>query len=201
MNKRTFVLTAALMLTAGMLSAALLQPLPSMAAELESVRMADAIKLASRDLALNGMGLRSRFGLRVYVAGLYVGKKSSDTTELLLQPGPKRVAIAMKRNVDADTFLEALKDGIAANHNPQQLAALKDRIGKLSELILSIKEAKQGDLLDLDFIPESGTQLSVNGKAVGQPIPGDDFFQALLRIWIGEKPVQDGLKTGLIGKG
>lgn len=175
-------------------------PLSAIAAELESVRMTDTIKLAGRDLVLNGMGLRTRFGLRVYVAGLYVGKKSSDIAELLQQPGPKRVAIAMKRNVDADTFLDALKDGIAANHSPQQLAALKDRISRLSELILSIKEAKQADLLDLDFIPDSGTQISVNGKPIGQPIPGEDFYQALLRIWIGEKPVQDGLKAGLLGK-
>lgn len=196
MHKRTFLLTSALLL-----AGASLPPFLAIAAELESVRMADTIKLASRDLVLNGMGLRTRFGLRVYVAGLYVGKKSSDIAELLQQPGPKRVAIAMKRNVDADTFLDALKDGIAANHSPQQLAALKDRIGKLSELILSIKEAKQGDVLDLDFIPDSGTQLTVNGKPTGQPIAGDDFFQALLRIWIGDKPVQDGLKSGLIGKG
>lgn len=195
MNKRIFVLTAALMLTG-----TLLPPRSATAAELEAVRMADTIKLANRDLVLNGMGLRSRFGLRVYVAGLYVGKKSSDVPELLQQPGPKRVAIAMKRNVDADTFLDALKDGISANHNPQQLAVLKDRTGKLSEVILSIKEVKQGDLLDLDFIAESGTQISVNGRPMGQPIAGEDFFQALLRIWIGEKPAQDGLKAGLIGK-
>lgn len=196
MNKRSFLLTAALLSTG-----VALKPQTTMAAELESVRMADTIKLGNRDLLLNGLGLRTRFGLRVYVAGLYVGKKSSDITELLQQPGPKRVAIAMKRNVDADTFLDALKDGIAANHGPQQLAALKDRIGKLSELILSIKEAKQGDLLDLDFVPDSGTQISVNGKTIGQAIPGEDFYQAVLRIWIGDKPVQDGLKTGLIGKG
>lgn len=190
-----FILTAALVLTAS-----LLQPKPASAAELESVQMADTIKVANQDLVLNGMGLRSRFGLRVYVAGLYVGKKSTNTAELLQQSGPKRIAITMKRNVDADTFLKALEDGIAANHSPQQLASLKDRMGKLSEVILAIKEAREKDLLNLDLIPEVGTQLSVNGKPMGQPIPGEDFYQALLRIWIGDKPVQDGLKAGLIGK-
>lgn len=195
MPKRAFLMTAALLL----IGVGVLPPTAT-AAELESVRMADSIRLGNRDLALNGMGLRSRFGLRVYVAGLYVGKKSTDIADLLQQPGPKRVAIAMKRNVDADTFLEALKDGIAANHSAQQLAALKDRITKLSELILSIKEAKQGDLLDLNYLPESGTQISINGKAIGQPISGEDFYQALLRIWIGDKPVQENLKAGLLGK-
>ncbi|MBU3725282.1 MAG: hypothetical protein FGM18_07210 [Burkholderiaceae bacterium] len=196
MNRRTFALSGALLMAGGFLS-----PLTALGAELESVRMADTIKLGSQELVLNGMGLRTRFGLRVYVAGLYVGKKSGAVADLLTQSGPKRIAIAMRRNVDADTFLDALKDGIAANHNPQQLSALKDRIGKLSELILSIKEAKQGDLLDIDFIPDAGTQFMINNKPVGAPIPGEDFFQALLRIWIGEKPVQDGLKAGLIGKG
>ena len=192
-NRRT--LTATLLF-----ACALLLPVATPSAELESVRMADSIRLANTDLVLNGMGLRSRFGLKVYVAGLYVGKKSVNANELLQQPGPKRIAIAMKRNVDADTFLKALEDGVAANHSPQQLAALKDRMGKLSEVILAIKEAREKDLLNLDFIVESGTQISVNGRPIGQPIAGEDFFQALLRIWIGEKPVQDGLKNGLIGK-
>lgn len=184
----------------GLMSTSLVPATHAQAAELESVRMADTLKLASRDLALNGMGLRSRFGLRVYVAGLYVEKRSGNAADLIGQPGPKRIAISMKRNVDADTFLKALEEGVAANHTAQQSAALKDRMARLSEVILSIKEARQNDLLDLDFIPDTGTQIQVNGKAVGSPIPGEDFFQALMRIWLGDKPVQDGLKAGLLGK-
>lgn len=123
--------------------------LPVTAAELEGVKMLDSLKLANRDLALNGMGLRTRFGLKVYVAGLYVSNKSSDANALIQQPGPKRVAIVMRRNVEADTFLKALRDGISANHNEAQIASLKDRLDKFDDAINQIKDAKQGGAVSI----------------------------------------------------
>ena len=174
--------------------------LPVTAAELEGVKMPDSLKLANRDLALNGMELRTRFGLKVYVAGLYVSNKSSDANALIQQPGPKRIAIVMRRNVEADTFLKALRDGISANHNEAQIASLKDRLDKFDDAINQIKEAKQGDSIDLDYVPETGTQILHNGKMVGTQIAGEDFYRALLRIWLGEKPAQESLKYGWLGK-
>ena len=45
----------------------------------------------------------------------------------------------------------------------------------------------------------TGTVLSVQGKPMGRPIAGEDFYRALLRIWLGDKPVQDDLKKALLG--
>jgi hypothetical protein len=174
--------------------------LPAWAAELEGIKMADTLKIASRDLTLNGMGLRTRFGLKVYVAGLYVGTQSADATTLIQQPGPKRVAIVMRRNVEADTFLKALRDGISSNHSEVQMATLKDRLDKFDNAVTQIKEAKQGDSIDLDYVPETGTQILHNGKPVGVTIAGEDFYRSLLRIWLGEKPAQESLKNGWLGK-
>jgi hypothetical protein len=39
----------------------------------------------------------------------------------------------------------------------------------------------------------------VNGAPRGKPIAGEDFYRALLRIWIGDNPVQDDLKKALLG--
>ena len=52
----------------------------------------------------------------------------------------------------------------------------------------------------LDFLPDSGTGLVVNGQARGKPIAGDDFYRALLRIWLGDKPVDGDLKRGMLGQ-
>jgi hypothetical protein len=174
--------------------------LPAWAAELDGIKMPDTLKIANRDLTLNGMGLRTRFGLKVYVAGLYVGTQSADATTLMQQPGPKRVAIVMRRNVEADTFLQALRDGISSNHSEAQMAALKDRLDKFDDAVTQIKEAKQGDSIDLDYVPETGTQVLHNGKPVGATIAGEDFYRSLLRIWLGEKPAQESLKNGWLGK-
>jgi len=40
---------------------------------------------------------------------------------------------------------------------------------------------------------------SLNGRQIGAPIPGADFYRALLRVWLGDKPVQDDLKHALLG--
>jgi hypothetical protein len=55
-------------------------------------------------------------------------------------------------------------------------------------------------VVHLDWLPESGTRLTFNGVAKGSDIPGEDFYRALLKIWIGDKPAQDDLKEHLLGK-
>jgi hypothetical protein len=49
-------------------------------------------------------------------------------------------------------------------------------------------------------VPGAGTHLTVDGVIKDVPIPGDDLFRALLRAWLGPRPVQDNLKEALLGK-
>ena len=176
----------------------LLLPLAAAAAEVDGVSLEDRTRVGSSDLVLNGAGLRKRAFFRVYVIGLYVPQKASAPAALLEQPGAKRVAIHMLRDVGADAFTEALADGIRANHSEAQTKALEPRVKQLGALMAEIQEAKKGMAIALDW-DAKGTQLVVQGKPVGQPIPGEDFYRALLRIWVGDKPVQDDLKKKLLG--
>ena len=43
------------------------------------------------------------------------------------------------------------------------------------------------------------TRVLIQDQPVGQPIAGQDFYRALLRVWLGDKPVQDDLKKALLG--
>ena len=52
----------------------------------------------------------------------------------------------------------------------------------------------------LDWVPAAGTQVTVDGKATGAPIAGEDFYRALLRVWLGDNPVQADLKKALLGE-
>ena len=176
----------------------LLLPLSVSAAEVAGVNIEDKTRVGDADLALNGAGLRTRLFFQVYAIGLYLPQKSSTPAAILAQPGPKRVAIHMLRDVGADTFTEALADGIRANHSEAEAKALEARIKELSALMAEIKEAKNGMAIALDWTG-AGTQLVVQGKPAGGPIAGEDFYRALLRIWLGDKPVQDDLKKALLG--
>jgi hypothetical protein len=171
-------------------------------AELEGVKLQPSVELGGQPLLLNGAGVRKRAAfIKVYVAGLYVPQKSSDAGALLAQKGPRRVALHMLRDVDADTFASALNDGLSSNHSPAQLGALKASIDQLNANFKAIGEAKKGDAIYLDFVPGTGTQIVVNGQARGSAIAGDEFFGALLRIWLGDNPADSGVKKGMLGGG
>jgi hypothetical protein len=131
----------------------------------------------------------------VYVVGLYVQDRKADP---VTQPGPKRVQIHMLRDVGADTFTEALVEGIKANSSEAEAKALEPRVKQLGSTIAEIKEAKKGMTIALDWDGKA-TQVVIDGKPAGRPIEGEDFDRALLRIWLGDKPVQDDLKKSLLG--
>jgi hypothetical protein len=178
---------------------AMLLPVCASAAEVAGVKIDDRTRVADTDLTLNGAGLRKRAFFQVYAIGLYLPQKSSSPAAVLEQRGPKRVAIHMLRDVGADAFTEALADGIRANHPEAETKALEPRVKELAAIMAEVKEAKKGMAIALEWQPQAGTVMLVNGAARGKPIAGEDFYRALLRIWIGDKPVQDDLKKALLG--
>jgi len=167
--------------------------------EVEGVKFEPTVQVGGQTLQLNGAGLRKRAIFKVYVAGLYVPQKANSAATLLDQKGPRRVAIQMLRDVSADTFAETLLDGLKANHTQEQLGAMKAQIDALQANMKAIGEAKKGNVIHFEFTPESGTRIVLNGEQKGGAIAGEDFFTAVLRVWIGDKPADADLKKGLLG--
>ena len=79
-------------------------------------------------------------------------------------------------------------------------AALKERVKQLVDTVNALGEIKAKSTIVFDLIPEKGTVLTINGQQKGRDIPGEDFANALLRVWLGEDPVQNDLKQALLGK-
>ena len=173
---------------------------PAFAAEVAGVKLDDKVRIANSELALNGAGLRKRAFFQVYAIGLYLPEKKTVAADAVAVTGPKRVAIHMLRDVDAGQFTDALTDGMKDNHSEADMKALDPRLKQLSAIMSEMKEAKKGMRITLDWVPAAGTQVTVDGKATGLPIAGEDFYRALLKIWLGENPVQDDLKKALLGE-
>jgi len=169
------------------------------AVEVEGVKFEPTVQVGGQPLQLNGTGVRTRAFFKVYAAGLYVPQKANSPAALLAQKGPRRVALGMLRNVDADTFAGALNDGLKANLSEQQMAGFKTQIEALNANLKAVGEAKKGDQINFEFTPDGGTRIIVNGQPRGSAIAGESFFEAVLRIWIGDKPVDADLKKGLLG--
>ena len=174
----------------------LLTCLPVFALEVAGMKIPDT----DQQLVLNGAGLRKRAFFQVYVIGLYLTEKKTAAADAVGAAGPKRVAIHMLRDVDADQFSGALTDGMKNNHSEAEMKALEPRVKQLAAIMGEMKEAKKGMRITLDWAPAGGTQVTVEGNATGAPIPGEDFYRALLKIWLGENPVQADLKKALLGE-
>lgn len=170
------------------------------AGEVEGVTLPDSVSIGGQLLQLNGMGARSRFGIKVYVAGLYAPVRATEAAALIAQPGPKRIAFVVRYTFSGDTFADAFMEGIRSNAPEAQLPMLKERMDQFSDAMRSVKQIREGDRVTLDYVPAEGTSLVFNDRVVASPISGEDFQRAVLGIFLGEKPVQDSLKNALLGR-
>jgi hypothetical protein len=188
MNRYAVILVAAfLALTANLAGAA----------EVAGVRVDDQAKSGNADLVLNGAGLRKKLFFKVYVAALYLPKKTTNAGEIIDSREPRRVALHMMRDLDADSLIGALKEGLQHNHSESELAALKADIERFEGIMHGVGNAKTGDVVGIDFSGDA-TTVSFNGQARGS-VPGSAFGRALLKVWLGDKPADAGLKQALLG--
>jgi long-chain acyl-CoA synthetase len=172
------------------------------AAEVAGVRLPDKVALAKGlpELVLNGAGVRHRLvTVEVYVGALYLAQKKTKAEEVLADPGPKRVMMHVLAPVlTAKEFVASLNDAIAANHIPAEIALIEKRLRDLNRAMAAIGRLERGGVVFVDFLPGIGTRLTVNGEE-RITIPGEDFYRALLKVWIGERPVDGRLRKALLG--
>lgn len=191
MNLRITFLAAAL--------AAALATLPAAAVEVGGVKLDDSLKVAGKDLKLNGAGVRTRAVFKVYAMGIYLGKKETSTDGVLGASGPRRISIVMLRDVSGDDFGQAFMTGINANSDKGEKGKFVNQMVKLGEVFQNVGGLKKGDALTVDWVPEKGTVIELNGKSISDPLPDLAFYNAILKIWLGEKPADSSLKPQLLG--
>ena len=191
---RAFIVAA--LLAAGSLSGASAW---AQTVEVANVKYETAVDLAGQKLQLNGAGVRYKFVVKVYAAGLYLTHKAGTTAEVLAAPGPKRIHIHMLRDIDGNELGKLFTKGVESNVSRDEFAKSINGVLKLSEIFASRKQLNNGDSFFVDYVPGIGSTVIVNGKPVGETIKEPEFFSALLRIWLGDKPADDALKEALLG--
>ena len=167
------------------------------AAEVAGVKIEERIKVGSSELVLNGAGLRTKVFIKVYVGALYVTQKASTATALLDASSPRRMSLRLLRDLDADSLYGALRDGLKDNNSEAELLALKAPVDQFAELMKKIGNARSGDTVAIDFTTE-GVGVSLNGEAYGK-VSSAPFARALLKVWLGDNPVDASLKKALLG--
>ena len=175
----------------------LLSPL-AQSAELGGVFVDDQITVENGEqLILNGIGLREKFWVDIYVGSLYLSKKTHSVADILSSQKAFRIQMDfVYKEVDKEKLVTAWREGFHKNQEKDVINAISDRMDQIYSFFN--QNAVEKDQYVLDYIPGKGTTVSKNRTNLGT-IPGDDFKNALLEIWLGNFPADDGLKRGMLG--
>jgi hypothetical protein len=166
------------------------------AIDVEGVKLDDKASVGGQELVLNGAGLRKRAIFKVYVGSLYVPAKARTAQDVLAK-APRRVQLNLLRNLSADQLVEALMDGLKQNLTEPEMQAIAAPIGEMAAIMKSFGQAKEGSAVTIDFVG-TATVIGLDGTPRGT-IDGAAFNDALMRIWVGEHPVQADLKKAMLG--
>jgi len=191
-----------MLLRRALLTAALALPFVATAQSVDvgGAKFDTSTEVAGQKLVLNGAGVRYRAVFKVYGAGIYLKAKADTPEAAVKMDGPKRVMLKLLRDVDGKDLGKAFTDGMEKNMRPEERMRAIQGIFKFGEVFNEIKKAPSGTPINVDWVPNVGAQVFVDGKATGDPIKEREFYDALLRIWLGEKPADDRLKTALLGQ-
>jgi hypothetical protein len=165
------------------------------ARECLGINFPEQLQLQGTALALNGLGARQAtiFKVNVYVAALYVPRKSADAAGLLAARAPYVMQMHFVRNVGAADIAKGWTEGFERNAQGG-LPATDPRVAALRSWMVDIKSGQE---MKFTFRPGAGVEGTVDGTAKGM-IPGDDFARALLSVWLGRPPNPE-IKAGLLG--
>ena len=194
MQRRHFTL-AGLALTALAPHTATAQPV----VEHAGVRYPPALAVAGQNLRLNGSGIRYRFVVKVYTAGLYLQGRATTPEAVVAAPGPKRLHVVMLRDIDANELGKLFTRGMQDNSPREEFSRSIPGTIRMSDIFSAKKKLVAGEDFSVDWVPGVGTTVLVNGKPQGDPIKEPEFFNALIRIWLGASPADAQLKTALLG--
>ena len=168
--------------------------------DLAGVKLEDRATVAGGSLLLNGAGIRYKAVFKVYTAGLYLGEKAATPEAVLAAKGPKRISITMLRDIDSAELGKLFSRGMEDNMDRSAFSKLIPGVLRMSQVFSDHKKLQAGDNFLVDWVPGTGTVLTIKGKVEGEPFKEPEFYDALLRIWLGPKPADHLLKDALLGK-
>lgn len=167
--------------------------------EINGVKLDDTADVQGSRLQLNGAGTRYKGPFKVYVAGLYLGKKAGTPEEVVNQLAPKRLSITMVRDIDAAELGKLLTRGMEDNMGKGDMSKLIPGLMRMSQIFSEQKRMLAGDNFMIEWIPGTGSVITVKGKVQGEPFKEAEFFKALMSIWLGPAPADWKLKDALLG--
>jgi hypothetical protein len=173
----------------------LLCTVQSPAVEVAGVQLDQAVTVRGQQLKLNGYGIRKKFFVKVYIGSLYAAKHLATGAEALKDNGDKLIRMNfLHSKVDKQKIIEAFSEGFA-NNSPDLSGS--HEVKKFLSLFTS--DFSRGDVVDLALGADGSVSVSHNGKALGS-VSSVKLARGVLAIYLGDKPADDSLKKGMLGR-
>ena len=183
------------------ISAGALMPAWADTVDLAGVKYETVEQVAGAKLPLNGAGIRYKAIFKVYTAGLYLPTKMGTPEAVSAAVGaPRRVHIVMLRDIDGNELGKLFTQGMEKNSPREIFAKSINGTIKMADLFSKRKKLGSGESFTVDWVPGTGTVISVNGKVEMEPMKEPEFYTALMSIWLGPSPADSQLKDALLGK-
>lgn len=202
MLKRFLVVLVALLLSSTCVSAL----------EVGGVVLPDTMKGGDANLLLNGAGIRRKFGLKVYVVGLYLKAKNSSNAAILNGDEPIGLQCKFRMSIPSrkidEVFYESFGESMKIPKNGNYTA--QSTYGSITKEVVTFmgyidkRDVGKTDTWIFTYIPGKGTEIKINDGTKDElfgVIKGQEFKKALFGIWIADHaPVGSSLRDELLGK-
>lgn len=160
------------------------------------VELKDKVTLKSKELVLNGAGIRKKFFLKLYVASLYTSNKEEGAKEILESQGEMQIKLDITSSmITGKRLREGLEEGFATA-SPEKLKPIQDKIDKFIVKIEK-EEIKKGDVFTFNYV--DGKVNSYKNEKLIITTDGKEFKEVLFGIWLGEHAVDKDLKEEMVG--
>jgi hypothetical protein len=167
----------------------------SFALEVAGVQMDQAVTIHGQQLKLNGYGIRKKFFVKVYIGSLYASRHLASAAEAYGDNGNKLIRMNfLHAKVAKEKIIEAFNEGFTSN-SPDLAgsAEVKKFLG------LFTADFIHGDVVDLVIGADGSVSASHNGRPLGT-VTSAKLGKAVLAIYLGDKPADASLKSGMLGK-
>jgi hypothetical protein len=180
------------------LTLGLVQQAGAQSADTVGVQYPQVIKIEGNSLVLNGTGISYRAVAKLYTVGLYSQQKGSKPEPIIANNGPKVLRFVMLQGMRVDELGKVITKGIENNSSREEFFKLIPAIRTMGEQFSRIRRMNAGDVFAIEYVPRRGTMFFVNGQPAGLPIEDASFYPAILRTWLGPRPVTQDLKDALL---
>ncbi len=147
-------------------------------------------------LELNGVASFNELGEEIYLAGLYVGSRTTAPASLFSDLRERKMEVRFSSSMSRRRWTTNWMQSIAINNSREHLEAA---VGELSDVLGVFKgNLFRGDRVEIHYVPGQGTEVRVNGHVLASGHSAD-VFNLFLSSWLGPVPPSSQFRNQLLG--